>query len=96
MVSERTGSTLGVIMYTPFLRPRKAPEVNGVYRHKESGNIMVLKNMKLMGFINGETGEPYDGYRGKIWIEADGQGWINPCIVTPETLQEHWERLVQL
>lgn len=79
-------------MYTPFLRPRKAPEIEGVYKHKESGNLIILENMKLQGFIDGETEEPYDGYIGKIFMQSEMKV-IKRCIITPETLQEAYERV---
>lgn len=81
-------------MHTPFLRPRPAPEVHGVYRNKETGKIMVLKNMKFQGFIDGETEEPYDAYKGRIWLERENK-WVKGCIITPEVLSQY-EKLVAI
>jgi len=77
--------------YTPFLRPHKCPEVDGVYRHKESGNIMLLKNMWLKGFIDGNTEEPYDAYQGTI--NHENTGLIKKCLIEPHNLKNNYEKV---
>ena len=81
-------------MYTPFLKPRKAPEVNGVYRNIHTKNIMVLKNMTLRGFIDANTHQPYDAYIGTIMTEKGGV--MKRCMILPSDLTNCFEKLFSL
>jgi len=79
--------------YTPFLRNMKTPEIDGVYRHKVSGNILILKCMWIKGFIDCEKSpeEPYDAYQGTIYKE--GEGVIKKCIIEPHDLFNGYDKI---
>jgi hypothetical protein len=79
--------------YTPFLKPTKCPDVDGVYRHKESGNLMMLKGMWLRGFID-ENDEPYDAYQGSI--NHENTGFIKKCRIEPHNLFNNYEKIFNL
>ena len=82
--------------YTPFLRPMKCPEIDGVYRHKESGKLMLLKGMWIRGFIDCEKSpeEPYDAYQGSI--NHENTGFIKKCIIEPHNLLDNYEKVFSL
>lgn len=79
--------------YTPFMRPTKVPEIDGVYRHKESGNLMMLKGMWLRGFIDCEKSpeEPYDAYQGSITHE--NFGFIKKALIEPHNLHNNYVKI---
>jgi hypothetical protein len=80
-------------IYTPFLRNMKCPEVDGVYRHKESGNLMMLKNTWIKGFIDCEKSpeEPYDAYYSNIRREIDGD--LGRTIIEPYVLYNDYDKV---
>jgi hypothetical protein len=83
--------------YTPFLRPFKCPEIEGVYRHKESGKLMLLKGMWLRGFIEchkDKPDEPYDAYQGSI--NHENTGLIKKCIIEPHNLHSNYDKILDL
>lgn len=77
--------------YTPFLRPMKVPEIDGVYRNKESGSLMMLKNMWLRGFIDAQSNEPYDAYQGTIHHETEGL--LKKAVIEPHHLQDGYVKI---
>lgn len=87
---------MGKRAYTPFLRPMKCPEIDGVYRHKETGKLMLLKNMWLRGFIDCEKSpeEPYDAYQGQIDHEVSG--FYKKAMIEPHHLEDNYDKVFSL
>lgn len=86
---------MGKREYTPFLAPMKTPEIDGVYRNKESGKLLLIKNSWLRGFIecgtDGKKDEPYDAYQGYMHLEGNVPD--KKCIIEPHHLVDGYEKI---
>lgn len=83
--------------YTPFIRPTRCPEVAGIYRNKESGKLMLFKNVWLKGFIEcneNKPDEPYDAYQG--FIHYEGMSPIKKCLIEPHHLINNYIKLFDI
>jgi hypothetical protein len=90
---------LGLIMkreYTPFLRPQRLKDIDGIYRNKESGKLMLFKNVRIKGFIDCDKKpeEPYDAYQG--FIHYEGMEPIKKCLIEPYHLHGNYELVFAL
>lgn len=72
--------------YTPFLERKRAKNIDGKYRNKNTGSTIILKNMFLTGLICGETEKPYDAYVGHVKVVGDWED--TDCIVDIDTYNE--------
>ena len=78
-------------VHTPFLIPSKTPTIDGIYRSKETGKLLWIKNSWLKGFIDGETSEPYDAYQG--WMHIEGGNPIKKCLIEVQDLFKFWDKV---
>lgn len=76
---------------TPFAGRYRAKNIDGIYRDKNSGKLMMLRNMYFQGVIDGETEMPYDAYQGEITLE--GCAPVKKCLISHFDFYQNYERV---
>lgn len=78
--------------HTPFLRPQKRPDMEGVYRLKETGDICVVRNVWFKGMID-QDDVAYDTFVADVHSTKKEIGCLKKAII--EHLED-WEYLLPL
>jgi len=72
---------------TNFVNRHRVKTIDGIYRHKESGKLLKLRNMYYQGMIDGETNKPFDTYEGEITMK--GGPSIKKCSIDFHEFSEY-------
>lgn len=69
----------------------KTPEIDGIWRSKESGKLLKIRSSRYVKMIDGDTDKPYDAYRGFITLE--GKSEIPRCLIEIDQLHKNYEKV---
>lgn len=69
----------------------KTPEIDGVWRSKESGKLLKIRSSSYVKMIDGDTDKPYDAYKGFITLE--GKDEIPKCLIEVELLHNSYDKV---
>lgn len=80
--------------HIPFTRyPIRKKEMDGVYTSLEGDHTHVVKNVNLVGMVDGETNEAYATYRCSIKSTNPEIGYLRSCLIDD---LENWKKILDL